>query len=65
MRRFTPSEIVSRSDSELNALTGHFLKALERAEPLSPEWTFYKFAIDSAQAERRRRLNRTVPRFFG
>jgi hypothetical protein len=64
MRTLTRSDITWRSDKELDALTAHFIKAMERTEPLSPEWQFCKFAVDSAQAERRRRLNRIQPRLF-
>ncbi len=62
MRLFASSEFTFSSTGELENLTAHYIKALERSEPLSPEWILSKHMIDSVQAERKRRLRKLQPR---
>ena len=62
MRMIKISELQVRSENQLNCDLARYIKALEKAKPLSKEWIFLQHMIDSAQAERTRR-NKHMRRF--
>ena len=64
MRFVTGSQLVRRSETELDALLLAFNQALARSRPFSEDWKDAQLSVENILSERRRRINAPAPRPF-
>jgi hypothetical protein len=63
MRFVAGSQLVRRSETELDALLLAFNQALARSRPFSEEWKDARLSVDNILSERRRRIACPGPGF--
>jgi len=63
MRFVAGSQLVCRSETELDALLLGFNQALARSRPFSEEWKDARLSADNILSERRRRIVYRGPGF--
>ena len=64
MRFVTGSQLVRRSETELDALLLAFNQALARSKPFSEDWKDAQLSVENILSERRRRIAVPAPRPF-
>jgi len=64
MRFIAGSQLVRRSESELDALLLAFNQALAASKPFSEEWKDAQLSVDNILSERKRRVHAPAPRPF-
>ena len=63
MRFIAGSQLIRRSETELDALLLAFNQALARSKPFSEEWKDAQLSVDNILSERKRRANAPAPGF--